>query len=267
MSNLIEFQSNSNNESPFDSIKRFDENGQEYWLGRELMPLLGYTKWERFGSKDAERTSVIEKAVIACINSGNDSKNHFEHFPTWGNGNKGGQTSANWKLSRYGSYLVAMNGDPSKPEIAAAQSYFAIKTRKAEILENQPVVVSQLPAKTSVDYIEAARIAGFLDDPHILMYTKRLMKKELGLLVSTESEQNQLEPLARLTTCTVRAVELGYTIKGDNGSNLGKWVKAKVKPHDKKIQEGHFMVYAYWLNNELDNAIHSYYAQLTKSLN
>lgn len=108
--------------SPFDSIRRFDENGKEYWIARELMKLLGYTKWERFGAKETQinRTSVIKKAIAACRNAGSSPDEHFNHFPTWGN------TPENWFLTRYACYLIAQNGDPEKPEIAAAQSYFAI---------------------------------------------------------------------------------------------------------------------------------------------
>jgi len=82
MSNIVEFQSNSNNESPFDSIKRFDENGQEYWLGRELMKILGYLKWQRFGAKDGDSLSVVKKAIISCKTSGNNADDHFIHLPS-----------------------------------------------------------------------------------------------------------------------------------------------------------------------------------------
>ncbi len=69
-------------DSPFDAIRRFDESGKEYWIARELMKLLGYTKWERFGAKETQsnRTSVIKKAIAACHNAGFNSEEHFNHL-------------------------------------------------------------------------------------------------------------------------------------------------------------------------------------------
>jgi hypothetical protein len=117
MANLIL----NNSESPFNNIRRFDENGNEFWYARELMPLLGYQKWERFFGS-------IERARFACENSGllwADNASHLRETT--------GKTERdNYRLSRYACYLVAMNGDPRKPEIAAAQTYFAVKTRQAE---------------------------------------------------------------------------------------------------------------------------------------
>ena len=109
-------------ESPFDKIRRVDESGNEYWLARELMPLLGYQKWERFEGS-------IDRARVACQNSGFDAKEHF--FPETGK-TTGGRPGSDYRLSRHACYLTTMNGDPKKPEIALAQSYFAIKTQEAE---------------------------------------------------------------------------------------------------------------------------------------
>ena len=77
----------SKDQTPFDSIRRFDENNKEYWIARELMKLLGYSKWERFGAKETQsnRTSVIKKAIAACKNAGSLPDEHFNHFPTRGN--------------------------------------------------------------------------------------------------------------------------------------------------------------------------------------
>jgi hypothetical protein len=123
-----------NNQSPFDSIRRFDENGNEYWIARELMKLLGYTKWQRFGANEADlgRTSVIKKAIAACKNAGSIFQEHFTHLPSRVNGS--GSLPEDWFLTRYACYLIAQNGDPEKQEIAMAQSYFATKTREAEII-------------------------------------------------------------------------------------------------------------------------------------
>lgn len=117
--------------SPFDSIRKL-KDGREYWSARDLQKLLGYTKWERF--EDA-----IERAMIACKNSGVEPS---ENFPVSGkpitSGKGRTQTAKDYHLTRYACYLIAMNGDPRKEEIAQAQTYFAIQTRVAET--SQPVL-------------------------------------------------------------------------------------------------------------------------------
>lgn len=114
----------------FEDIRKIDESGTEYWEARELMPLLGYSKWSNFDSV------VIEKAKAACKNSGQAVNNHFADVGKMvdlGSGSK--REVRNYRLSRYACYLVAQNGDPSKKEIALAQTYFAIQTRRQEIFQ------------------------------------------------------------------------------------------------------------------------------------
>jgi len=113
----------------FESIKKVDENGVEYWEARELLPLLGYEKWQ-----NAEE--VIARAARACINSGQDVDNHFTDISKMVKIGLDSVRKVNdWKLDRYACYLIAQNGDPQKPEIALAQTYFAIQTRKQEVFE------------------------------------------------------------------------------------------------------------------------------------
>jgi hypothetical protein len=129
--------------SPFDQIRQVDEFGTEYWLARQLQPLLGYSRWQRF-------EETIERAKLACQNSGYDIKNHFTNAGNLVKRRQGGGTSqSDYKLSRYACYLTAMNGDPRKPQIAAAQTYFAVKTREAEIgssLGNSEVLIATITA-------------------------------------------------------------------------------------------------------------------------
>ena len=116
----------------FEDIKKIDENKIEYWTARELLPLLGYKKWQN-------SEEVISRAKKACVNSGQDTENHFTGFSKMVEiGSNTVREVKNYKLDRYACYLIAQNGDPKKPEIALAQTYFAIQTRKQEIFEQLP---------------------------------------------------------------------------------------------------------------------------------
>ena len=112
----------------FDQLRHLDSHGVEYWNARELAAPLGYPKWDRFGK-------VIEKATLACENSGSEAFDHFRGASKMIATGKGAMREVtDYRLTRYGAYLTAMNGDPRKPEIAAAQAYFAAKTREAEVV-------------------------------------------------------------------------------------------------------------------------------------
>jgi DNA-damage-inducible protein D len=108
--------------APFDAIRIVTLEGREYWSARELMPLLGYERWENFAE-------AIGRAKVAAHNTGYDVA---LNFPGATKVAASGPAAADYHLSRYAAYLTALNGDPRKPEIAAAQSYFVIKTREAE---------------------------------------------------------------------------------------------------------------------------------------
>jgi DNA-damage-inducible protein D len=125
------------NTSPFDHIKQIDTNGNEYWLARDLMPILGYKQWRQF--EDA-----VERAIAACKNMGREREKHFLRMTAK---STGGRPREDFKLSRYGCYLTAMNGDSRKSEIAQAQTYFAVKTREAELAPQAQELLSQLLEK------------------------------------------------------------------------------------------------------------------------
>ena len=108
--------------------KRYDQNGVEFWSARDLMKLLGYSKYERF-------QNAISKAKVSCSNGGEVVQNHFStsgKMVTRAQG--GGSVQEDYNLSRYACYLIAQNGDPRKEQIASAQRYFAIKNREAEVV-------------------------------------------------------------------------------------------------------------------------------------
>lgn len=136
----------SSTSSPFDAIRITTPEGREYWSARELMPLLGYERWERFAD-------AIDRAKIAAHNSG---YNVAQNFPGAAKvSGARGPAQQDYHLSRYACYLVAMSGDPRKPEVAAALTYFAIKTREAETRPTpQPLQGADLMA---AGYVEAMK--------------------------------------------------------------------------------------------------------------
>ena len=119
------------NETIFENIKHVDEDGNEYWYARELQKVLEYKRWDKF-------YNVIESAQVACSISNNNVLYHFSQVGKMIYLGKGGQRKiSDYKLSRYACYLIAQNGDSRKKVIALAQTYFAIQTRKHELLEQE----------------------------------------------------------------------------------------------------------------------------------
>ena len=118
-------------EKLFEDIKHIDEHGNEYWLARELMPVLEYSKWERF-------SNAIDNSKIACENSGYNVEEHFPEVGKLSKRNNGAVVKIkDYKLSRYACYLIVQSGDSRKEAIALGQTYFAIQTRKQELIEKE----------------------------------------------------------------------------------------------------------------------------------
>lgn len=123
-------EENSYTESLFESIRHVNEYGQEFWYARELQIALEYTEWRNF-------TNVIDKAKIACEGSQNQVSDHFVDVNNMVNIGSGAERELkDIELSRYASYLIVQNGDPKKKVIAIGQTYFAVKTRQQELIEN-----------------------------------------------------------------------------------------------------------------------------------
>jgi DNA-damage-inducible protein D len=130
------------------TVYKDQETGMEFWLARELQELLGYTQWRSF-------EAVIEKAKTACKNSGHDPQDHFAHTRKMVDiGSDAKREIEDIALTRYACYLIAQNGDPSKDPIAFAQTYFAVQTRKQEIIEKRIAEIERLNARRKLSLSE-----------------------------------------------------------------------------------------------------------------
>lgn len=129
--------------SKFESIV-CDYNGVECWSARELYKLLGYIEWRNF-------LTIVQKAKNACENAGMCIKDHFVNVNKMVDLGSGSKRSVdNILLTRYACYLVAQNGDSRKPEIAFAQNYFAVQTRKAELVEKRLLDYERVKARAKL---------------------------------------------------------------------------------------------------------------------
>lgn len=138
---------NGSTTSPFDAIKRTTSDGQEYWSARDLMPLMGYARWEDF-------LKITRRAEASARNSGQGGFSAITEKLS-----DGGRPRTDFHLSRFAAYLVAMNGDPNKPEVAAAQAYFAIQTHVAETTKSPAELTRREILTMALEAEERAELA------------------------------------------------------------------------------------------------------------
>lgn len=162
-------------EQTFESIKHVNEYGEEYWLARELQLVLEYTQWRRF-------SDAIERAKLACKNSGFAVEDHFADVGKMVDIGSGAERQIDdVMLSRYACYLIVMNGDPRKEVIAIGQSYFAVKTRQQELIDNyeqmsedqKRLAIRNEMIAHNKSLAEAAQMAGIADQREYAIFQNK----------------------------------------------------------------------------------------------
>jgi DNA-damage-inducible protein D len=199
----------------FEDCARRDENGVEFWLARELQGLLGYTQWRNF-------EAVIDKAKTACEKAGQAVSDHFADVSKMVEiGSQTQRPVEDLALTRYACYLIAQNGDPRKDAIAFAMTYFAVQTRKQELIETRLAEWERLQAREKLT-LSQKELSGVLYEHGIDSqgFGRILSKGDAALFggLSTQNMKGRLDvpdgrPLADfLPTITIKAKDFANEI-------------------------------------------------------
>ena len=215
-------------EETFDSIRHVNEYGEEYWLARELQPILGYAQWRRF-------SDAIDRAKLACKNSGFEVENHFADVGKMVDIGSGAEREIDdVMLSRYACYLIVMNGDPRKEVIAVGQTYFAIKTRQQELIDNyeqlsedqKRLAIRNEMIAHNKSLAEAAQMAGVVDQRDYAIFQNKgyqglyggLGAKEIHARKGLKKSQKILDHMGstELAANLFRATQTDEKLRRDN---------------------------------------------------
>ena len=191
----------------------------EFWSARELQENLGYSEWRNF-------LNVIEKAKLACQNSNGVINDHFVSTLRQVDLGKGGQREVDdISLSRYACYLIAQNGDPVKNEIAFAQTYFAVQTRKQEIIEKRLLDIDRVKARNKLTESEK-KISGIIyergvDDKGFALIRSQGDKALFGGFSTNDMKKKLSIPDGRpladfLPTLTIKAKDFAAELTSHN---------------------------------------------------
>ncbi|MCE2937371.1 MAG: DNA damage-inducible protein D [Cyclobacteriaceae bacterium] len=202
----------------FEAAKQVQDN-IEYWSARDMQNILGYAQWKNF-------EKVIDKAKLACKNAGVETENHFSDIGKMVEIGSGvSREIQDVALTRYACYLIAQNGDTAKDEIAFAQTYFAVQTRKQEIIEQCLLDVARVSAREKLSKSEK-KLSGILyergvDDKGFAIirskgdqilfggHTTQMMKAKLGI--------PENKPLAdHLSTLAIKAKDFANELTSHN---------------------------------------------------
>ncbi len=218
-------------ENIFETIKKLDNNGKEYWSSRELSEILEYSDYRKF-------LGVIEKAKVACENSGEVIHNHFVHTDEMVPIGSGAERPVDTiYLSRYACYLIVQNSDPTKIVVAKGQTYFAIQTRRQEnaenlVEDNKRVFLREEMKKHNTSLMKTASIAGvesfaiFQNSGYKGLYGGLTMqdihsKKKLKKTQKILDHMNSEELAANLFRATQTEAKIKRdNIKGQSNANL-----------------------------------------------
>ena len=230
-------------EHTFENIKHINEDGQEYWLARELQHVLEYAQWRRF-------SDAIERAKLACKNSGYETEDHFADVGKMvGIGSGAEREVDDVMLSRYACYLIVMNGDPRKEIIAVGQTYFAVKTRQQELIENYEELTEdqkRLAIRNEMiahnkSLAEAAQMAGVVDAKDYAIFQNMgyqglyggLGAKEIHAKKGLKKSQKILDHMGstELAANLFRATQTDEKIRREN-------IKGKVKANQTHFEVG-----------------------------
>lgn len=223
MSELVQYS-----EQTFESIKHINEYGEEYWLARELQPVLEYAQWRRFAD-------AIERAKLACKNSGYEVDDHFADVGKMVDIGSGAEREIDdVMLSRYACYLIVMNGDPRKEVIAVGQTYFAVKARQQELIDNYEELTEdqkRLAIRNEMiahnkSLAEAAQMAGVVDPQDYAIFQNKgyqglyggLGAKEIHARKGLKKSQKILDHMGstELAANLFRATQIDEKLRREN---------------------------------------------------